>query len=662
MSNNLKEVEITKLKFPENIRTRQGMFGSDGENASILFREIVDNDVDLTMKNRIDINIVSYTNMSGWNFIQDDGPGMPVYKDPEHEEEQPITIDLLSQINVGSNFKKTQYSAGMNGVGSKLTNALSDDFVVLINTSKKDKSTFTASMREDFDKGNTVYCLHFQKGILVSNIMLSFDKVKHYMGALAPEKLNKALAEIPENFGTVVFFKPDATLLTSIDAYYHGYPFMLIKGLFPYDNDFKNIKVGFSINGKEIDSYDFRNIFKEDKLVEDKVFTQSVSINTEDALPVKFIYQVGWSTDKFNTDADGSVNLLKTPGGKHINIVKSAIARAFHKYNGLITSADSHLGMRLFVLSLAIEPLFNSQDKSRLSKYEDKGFNENDTTTALADSFLKLMKANSEFFDLICARIVEYKKQMNKLGNMELLKANVIMGDEGDKRRSMSGDMARVYEATSRDFTKRELYITEGNSASGKIIEHRNKLFQSVLPLKGKLINTSGFDEAALVDNREILAIINTIGCGMGAITDISKSRYDKVILATDADSDGSHIANLITALFVHHAPDMIKAGKIYKLETPFYRVEVAKGKFEYYYYDQKHEIDFDKYNVVKLKGLGSHNDFSTEKYITNPNSRRLIQLVYNDDNDFEVSEATKLLHSGVARKKLMVDRGVIQG
>ncbi|BCG50157.1 hypothetical protein [Ralstonia phage RP13] len=659
--------QVTKLAFPDNIRLRQGMFGSDGETADIDLRELIDNGVDLVLKARISLAIKAFTNIDGYHGVVDNGPGLPLYNDPDYHDDEdltkqrPITVDLLSQINVGTNFKRTSYSAGMNGVGTKLTNALADSFIVFVNAAKKDVNTLTSEMQQAVRDGETVFRLEFAKGILQQMSMICYEDLNH---SVVPANLGGWLkANVPEDFGTCVVFKPDPTLHASCDAKYHGYPFKIMRGLFHHDQDFKDVNVSFSLNGKDIPPLDFREVFKGDVFIEDRIFTESVSVKTSEPLPVKFIYQVAWNKDQFNSESDGSVNTLKTPSGRHINIVQAGVTAAFNRYNNLITGQDSRLGMRLFVASFGIEPLFNSQDKTKLSSYQDVGFDESAAIKAIGDSFLKVMKDNAEFFDLIVARILEYKKMQKSMSNIDLLKSSIVMGDEGDKRRAMSGDMARVYEATSRDFAKRELYITEGKSASQGIVELRSKLFQSVLPLRGKLINTTGFDEQDLTDNGEILAIINTIGCGIGAITDVTKSRYGKVIIATDADSDGAHIANLIVALFYNHAPEVIKAGMLYKLETPYYRVQ-AGDKREFFYYEEKDKIDFEKHTVRKLKGLGSwdsrKNPAEVEKYLLKPESRRLIQITYDEVDEFITKEASRLFSSSLARKSLMEQIGVL--
>nr|DAP65167.1 MAG TPA: DNA TOPOISOMERASE IV, B SUBUNIT [Caudoviricetes sp.] len=794
---------IEKLEFPYSIRKRPGVFGADLITPNLLLREVLDNTVDLVLKTRKPIEVIALTNKSNWNIVCDNGNGIPVYLDKDYDValDKPIIIDLLSKLNVGSNFTKTQYSLGMHGLGLKGTNALSDYFNVYVNVRKQEGSNLPKFVKKGLKDNKPIFVIRFEKGLLQGFEMIPKSEIlvaEINSGKLVDNRdITNFLENLSDDFGTIVAFKPDEEMHESMTVSYHGYPVKLIKSLFKFDKDLSKIDFKLNLNGKEIEPLDFQKMFS-DKLINDKVFSQSVDIKTDEPLPIKFIYQVAWSIDKFNFDCDGSVNLLQTPSGKHINLVTNAISQAFSKYNNLIKPNDTRLGMRLFALGLMLEPLFNSQDKTKLSKIEDKGYNEKEVVKTLADSFLKLMKDNAEYFDLLCERIIEYKRATEKLSNIELLKSKIVMGDESDKKRIMSGQMSRVYECTSDDYSKRELYIVEGLSASGNLLQTRNKLFQAILPLQGKMRNTSTLDEERLVDNKEVLAIVNTIGCGLGGICDPSKSRYNKVIIASDFDSDGclsydtkiplldgrvvsisdlkdeeefwvyscnnegqivpghghsarvtktvskiyriilnnqeiiectdnhpfmlktgvfiradklnvgdslmplhkkfvkklsitnieiveldkpievwditvdkhhnfalksgcfvhnSHIANLITTLFLHHAPEMIKQGYLYKVEAPYYKVIDGK-KVKYYYHDEKDKIDFSK-EVHKLKGLGSYTKEEAKQFLMDTKERRLIPIVWNPDMEYEIQEASKLMYSGLARKKLMIERGI---
>ena len=464
------EVDIIKLEYPHNVRQKMGMFGCDGTNADILFRELVDNTVDLATKFKLSIDVKSWINQNDWNAVLDNGLGFPIYKDMDYPEEDVCIVrDMMRKINVGSNFHQTEYSSGQNGVGSRLTQAISEDFILISNATKKDSSTLPKFIQEGLKAGKSIYVWHSKKGLAFNETVMSKQEFVEYCKELIGDKitknLNQFLEEIDEKeFGTMVMFKPDAELLDSTKVSYKGYPFAIIKSLFQYDSDFKDIKLNFELNGKEIKPYEFTQDFK-DNLIHDKIFTCAVSVKTEDVKPIKFIFQTAWTSDKFNTEVNGSVNLLETPAGKHLNIIQTAIGQSFVKYNSLLKYQDSRYGLRLFVLNMALKPLFNSQDKTKLSKWEDKGYDERATIQAISDAFYKVMKNNTEFFDVLCARILEYKRATEKLSNIELLKSKIVLGDEGDKRRIQSGEMSKVYECTSNESSKRELYIVEGLSA-----------------------------------------------------------------------------------------------------------------------------------------------------------------------------------------------------
>ena len=764
---------VEKLEFPWIVLKRPGLYGHDCLTPNLLFRELADNTVDLSIKTRKSVSVSAIINKQDWHMIVDNAGGMPLYLDKDYpvEDDRPITIDLLSKLNVGTNFSKTSYSLGMHGLGGKITVACSSTYLMFVNAAKQKDANLPKFIKQGLSEGKPIIAFKFHKGILDSQTMMTVDDVKNYSDFPKNNEIIAFLDELDDTFGTLIAFTPIPEMHDSMSISYHGYPIKLMKGLFQYDKELSDIVVDFKLNGKELDAYSFQNTFNEDT-VEGKVFSCAVSVPTEEPLPLKFIFQVGWSKDKWNFDSDGSVNLLKTPNGKHINTVLSGISNAFSKYNNMIKQQDSRLGMRLFVLNFAIEPLFNSQDKTKLSRWEDRGYNETEVIKSISSAFLKLMKENQPYFDLLCERIIEYKKATSKLSNIELLKSHIVMGDDSDSKRTKAGQMSKVFGCTTRDYDKAELYIVEGLSAGGNLIARRNTKYQAILPIRGKLKNTSGMEDTDLVSNAEVLAIINTIGVGAGAIVDVSKARYGKVIIATDADSDGcltgdtlirlssgesvkisslankesfdvlsyskdgkktigkghsaritktvnhvytialdnkqvvnctdnhpfllangtfvradelkecdllmpvadgkpisisrisisylpepidvwditveehhnfalssgvfvhnSHIQNLVAGLFYMHLPALIKAGKLYVLETPYYEWHHDK-KVEFFYYDEKDKIDFNKGRVFKLKGVGSSDPDVAEKYMLDANHRRIVQIVYDPERE----------------------------
>lgn len=658
------EVKIIKLEYPENIRTRMGMYGASG-NSDILYRELVDNSIDIATKFNVSIDVKSVINQNSWNFIADNGIGLPVYVDKDIiDKEQPILIDMMSKINTGSNFHKTEYSTGMNGVGSRLTQALSEYFIIITNVEKKDITTIPRDMQTEVKKGNTFLAYISSKGKLLHYEMVSGENIKSWLKLNHVDFTNQSEKFIDsldlKSLGVLWAFKPDSSILENTHVNYEAYPFKLASGLFKYDMDFKKVHVSLELNNKQIEPFDFKKEYSDVQLIEDKLFTVTADIKTVEPKPIKFIIQFGYDKASFGTKTGGSVNLLMTPTGKHINLVTQSLGIALNKFNPLIRPSDAKLGLVTFILNFALEPSFNSQDKTNLSRYEDKGVSDNIIKNELVKSFTRIIKKDSEFFKLICERILQYRKTTDKLSNIELLKSSFIMGKGENQKRAQQGIAAQIYECFSKSWENRELYITEGKSASSNLVQARNKQYQSILPLRGKLINTAKLDEIKLVANSEVLAIFNTIGCGAGSIFDISQARYGKIIIAVDSDDDGSHIANLISGLFYYHAPELIKQGKVYKLESPFYKWE-HDNKTEYYFNNEKDLIDFSRGKVTKMKGLGSFSIEETKLYMTG-NKRRLIQLRLDKDNEEDVYQATKLLYSTVERRQLMIDFNIISG
>ena len=658
------EVKIIKLEYPENIRTRMGMYGASG-NADILYRELVDNSIDIATKFNLSISVKSVINQNNWNFITDNGIGLPVYTDKDiADKEQPILIDMMSKINTGSNFHKTEYSTGMNGVGSRLTQALSEYFIIITNVAKKDITTIPKFMQKEVKRGNSLLAYVASRGKLLHYEMISKKSIKSWLSenyVEFTEKSEKFIDSIDiESMGVLWAFKPDSILLDDTHVTYEAYPFKLAGGLFQYDMDFSKIQVSLDLNGKTIEPFNFKKEYADIQFIEDKIFTVTADIKTLEPKSIKFIVQFGYDKSSFGTKTDGSVNLLITPTGKHINLVTQALGIALNKFNAMVRPSDAKLGLVSFILNFALEPSFNSQDKTNLSRYEDKGATDNLIKNELVKVFSKIIKKDQEYFRLICERIIQYRKATDKLSNIELLKSSFVMGKGDNQKRAQQGIAAQVYECSSKFWEQRELYITEGKSASSNLVQARNKEYQSVLPLRGKLINTAKLDEIKLVANSEVLAIFNTIGCGAGSIFDITQSRYGKIIIAVDSDDDGSHIANLISGLFYYHAPELIRQGKVYKLESPFYKWEY-ENKTKYYFSNEKDLIDFSKGKVTKMKGLGSSSIEETKKYMTG-NGRKLIQLKLNEDNEEKVYEATKLLYSTIERRQLMISHNIISG
>jgi DNA gyrase/topoisomerase IV subunit B len=484
-----KEVEILKLDYPDNVRTRPGLWGSNSLDADLLFRELIDNSIDIALKFKMPISVKAVNNQKDWNYISDSGIGFPLYIDPDYpDEERPVLLDMRSRVSVGSNFAKTEYSLGLHGSGSTAAAALSLDFMIITNAKKKDQSTLPKYIRDAVKEGKIFFAHHTYQGRLVDYSMISLSEIKSWLldrNAVITELSEKLIDSLDENLGVLWAFTPDTTILETPNVTYKANPFKLSSGLFQYDKELQNIDISLELNGESIDPYDFRKDYHDVKFIEDKVLTLSADIETDEAKSIKFIVQLGYDQNSFGTKINASVNLLDTPTGKHVNLFTQALGQSLAKYNNIVKPADAKLGLTAFILNFCLEPLFNSQDKVNLSKYEDRYSSniDNHIRAELTKACDKLIKDNKEYFDIICERIIQYRKATDKLSNIELLKSSFVMGKSEGQKRASKGIAANVYECTSTKWEQRELYITEGASASGNLVQARNKEFVSILPL-----------------------------------------------------------------------------------------------------------------------------------------------------------------------------------
>lgn len=657
----MSEIKISKLEFPENVRKLTGMYLGVTDNFTTPLREIINNSTDEMLNGHA--NWIHIINKESHKLVVDNGRGLPVYCD-EDEPNKTIAHVTITSLHSGSKFvESSEITSGIHGLGASATSAVSKKYYIAVNLKKKDLSTTLPWIQEAAKSlENPIYLLCCEEGYYVEDIVL--DGVLQLSEHMANE-------EIPSDFSTAVYFEPDTEIYTSGKAKVSLLPLQIILA--------RKEGLQITLNGKSIDKFDFNvEVAKGANLFLDKKVDFEYKFNPQ----LEVSGSIAFDKDAMGYNNVTLINLIEnTQGGYLERKICQALGMAFNQMNNAVSVPDAKLGLILFNSSFSSYKLsFSSQTKEKLTNLGEvsldqvkkrltaegvppEQMNEVASKTylfdeqfveGLRDYFLELIKENRAYFDAVIAKIVEYKRTMNKLSNQSYIESKLIMGDSERDRARQSAEMARVYEARSKDFKARELYVTEGVSASGHLIKLRNKDFQSVLPLRGKLKNSINLDSMDLVENGELLAIINTIGCGIGSLTDISKSRYGKVIITTDADSDGLHISNLILAVFLKHCPELVEAGMLYKLDTPYYLVD---GK-HYFYANEKDKIDFNKSKVIKLKGLGAHSEESAKRFMLS-SERRLIQITIDDDPEIQ-QEAETLLYSPLSRKNLMIELGVL--
>ena len=567
--------EIFKLKWPDNIKKRASAYGFDYRTPSLLVRECIDNVVDLYLKKRVSIKLRVYTNLNDYHMIYDNGSGMPIYADKDYDGNQPITVDMLTSINVGSNFQDREYSIGINGIGTKLFTGLAEDFYVIVNAKKKPKETLVDKLKDKVDD-NPYFVIHFKEGYLQGWDLYNKEQI---LGFDLPKSVIAKLDDyINLDLGTIILGKPDKQFIIENKVSYHGYPFKLIKGLFRNDTYYKDLILDFKMNGEDFEAFDMKKSF-DCEFINNKTFQTSIDIPTKEKDPIKFLIEFGYDKSSFSVDSKGSINLSKSDSGRHIDIIREGIYKALSMHNDLIKNKDARYGLKVFGLTLCIDPIYTSQTKEKLSRYGDRGAPSREAMekTIAVHIYKNIIMKNEEYFDAVCSRIIEYKKQMEMLNKKDFIKSHIEYGNDDPTKKPNSVEMARVHDCTSKIVDERELFIFEGKSAGNGILETRNIKTTAVLALRGVSLNVTNKKIEKMLTNPEFKALYTVVGAGIDPYFKLDKMRYGKIIISTDADSAGQYISALILGFIGKYMRSAIQAGRVFLLDTPLYRQE---GKY----------------------------------------------------------------------------------
>lgn len=464
------QIEISKLKFPEYIREKPGMYIGETTHPTTIVRELIDNSLDEAMNNYAKkVNII-IDNKSNYSVIQDDGRGIPIYLDEDYlDEDREITISLFSETHVSGKFQAQEVSTGTHGVGAKATNALSDSFIIIVNCDKMttDKVLPKWIKTELKDKNKQFYILSFKGGYFINSRVLTKDELKVTLseGIDLFERLPEELIEkitTSDWWSSTAICKPDSTIFESIRCRYDIRSLKLTK-LF-------NNHIDIIYNGEEVTPYNFNtDSFEGVKLVGNKHFEMKFDYNTtfqlrgvDKELKSTWYINFGYSQEDFSTGTDASVNTLGTKEGYHVRLIGRFLAQAFRELYPILSADDYKYGIRYFTLVFTNYPEYTAQDKTKLGRIygidEYKLYHE-----YFKPQFIKLTKAYPDEFEGIVNRIIEYKRAMGKLAVKDFVNSVVIMGD--DKRSRGMGDI--IMDCSSRDRENAELFIVEGRSAGG---------------------------------------------------------------------------------------------------------------------------------------------------------------------------------------------------
>lgn len=538
---------INVLKGLDAVRKRPAMYIGDVSARGLhhLVNEVVDNSIDETLAGYAD-SISITINKDESVSVEDNGRGIPV--DIHPEEKRSALEVVMTVLHAGGKFDKDSYkvSGGLHGVGVSVVNALSEWLQVEVKRDGK------------------IYFQEYRRGI--------------------PVKPAKEIGKTKKSeTGTKVTFMPDTEIFKVVKFKFDTLAERMRE--LAYLNKTVTIKMKDIRNGGEEEVFHFKGgliefvkyLDEAREPIHKPVYIEGERDNTP--IEISFQYNVGYTENIFSY-----VNNINThEGGTHLVGFKTALTRTLNNYaykNGLIkegkinlTGDDFREGLTAVISIKVAEPQFEGQTKTKLGNSETKSAVE----TLVGEKLSEYLEENPSIGKKIiekCMRAAEAREAARKARDLARRK-NAL------DNMNLPGKLA---DCSITDPEHCEIYIVEGDSAGGSAKQGRDRRFQAILPLKGKILNVEKAKLNKILENNEIKAIISAIGAGFGVDFDESKSRYGKLILMTDADVDGSHIRTLLLTFLYRHMKELITSGKVYIAQPPLYKIK--KGKEEFYAYD----------------------------------------------------------------------------
>lgn len=606
---------IEVLTGLDPVRRRPGMY-TDTSRPNHLVQEVVDNSVDEALAGHAR-NIDVTLHKDGSIEVTDDGRGMPV---DIHPEEKVTGVELiLTRLHAGGKFNKDnyKYSGGLHGVGVSVVNALSKELEVLVR------------------RNGNIYRMTFADGEKKSEL-----KVIGTVGQ--------------RNTGTTVKFIPDVSYFDSPNI---SIP-RLVHVLRAKAVLCPGLRVSFIDNTVSAEKAQSDSWYYEDGLKDylkqtttgftilpDEPFTGSVQGNDE-----AVDWAVLWLPEGGEITAESYVNLIPTvSGGTHVNGFRTGLIEAIREFcefrnlvpRGIKLAPEDIWDRCSYVLSSKLlDPQFSGQTKERLSSRECAVF----VGGVVKDSFSLWLNQHTAIAELIAQMCID-NAQLRMKASKLVVRKKITSGP------ALPGKLA---DCSTQDVYAGELFLVEGDSAGGSAKQARDRETQAIMPLRGKILNTWEVSSAEILASQEVHDIATAIGVDPGS-TDLTGLRYGKVCILADADSDGLHIATLLSALFIKHFRAVVEAGHIFVAMPPLYRIDIGKEVFYALDESEKNGIldrlvaegKKGKPNVQRFKGLGEMNPLQLRETTMNRDTRRLVQLTID-----EFDKTTELMDMLLAKKR----------
>jgi DNA gyrase subunit B len=580
--------DITVLDDLVAVRKRPGMYiGSVGaKGLHHLLWEVIDNSVDEALAGYCNKIIVTL-HSDGSASVEDNGRGIPV---DMHELGRPALEIVMTKLHAGGKFGNKVYkvAGGLHGVGVSVVNALSEWLEVWVKRDGK------------------IYYQRYERGVPKTDVIV--------------------VGETNET-GTKVRFKPDPEIFEELN--------------FDYNTVSRRLKEIAYLNAG------LRVILRDERIGVEKeyMFTEGIvgllkSLNKGKKVLHEPIYVQGSKNGIFVEAAfqftDSEIesvhafanNIKNTDGGTHVVGFKAGLTRAVNEYGKrnfkkfeILSGAEIREGLTAVISVKVPNPQFEGQTKSKLTNSEVKTVVE----SVVYSGVLKWFEENSKESEALINRFILIKRAKEAAK-----RAKELVKKREEASITLPGKLA---DCSSRKVEERELFIVEGESAGGSAKQARDRRFQAILPIRGKIINVEKAGMVKILKNEEIKAIITAIGAGIDENFELSKARYSKIIIMTDADVDGSHIRTLLLAFFYRHMRPLIEAGRLFIAQPPLYGVKKG-GKIYYAYSDAELKKLLEKLGdaeVQRYKGLGEMNPEQLWETTMNPEKRILIQVKIED-------------------------------
>jgi len=592
-----KAIEV--LSGLDPVKKRPGMY-TDTSCPNHLIQEVLDNSVDEALSGyckRIKVNLYKDNSVE----VSDNGRGMPVDVHPEHK----LTgVELIMcKLHAGAKFSGEDYgfSGGLHGVGVSVVNALSTKLNVKIKRDSKEyEINFSAG-----DKDNDLKSIG-DVGATNSGTTIRFYPDKQYFETLEINK--KSLKHL---------LKAKAVLCPGLQI--------------DYFDEKKNERIKWIFDEGLSDYLDEFSGCNE-KLLDETIILSKTS--DDQALDVA----VNWTEEASNNLLKETyVNLIPTAlGGSHLNGFKSGLLEAIKEFcdyrnlipKGVKINSDDILANCIFVISSKLKnPQFAGQTKERLDSKDHMSFVLSSTKDSLSIWLNQHTEEGEKIADLAIAAAQKRIKSSTKVDRKKTFKGPALPG--------------KLSDCNCDNMEESELFLVEGDSAGGSAKQARDRRFQAIMPLRGKILNTWDLESADIIKSQEIKDLATAIGSLPGD-TDISNLRYGKICILADADSDGLHIATLLCALFLRHYKNLVTSGKIFVSMPPLYRIDAAKEVFYALDENEKESIvkkikkqnSKIKIDIQRFKGLGEMNPSQLRETVMKPESRRLVQLTLSSSDN----------------------------